>query len=80
MLSVVSACHIAQAAAFVVKELAGVAKAKKLKGFERIASAHLTTEPFSTDNGFMTPSMKLKRCGSLFRPPRTRPGPCLHHR
>ncbi len=45
-----------------VKELAGVAKAKKLKGFERIASVHLVTEPFSTDNGLMTPSMKLKRC------------------
>ena len=47
-----------------MKELAGVAKAKKLKGFERIASVHLTADPFSTDNGFMTPSMKLKRCAA----------------
>ena len=51
-----------QAAEYVVKELAGVAKSKKLKGFERIASVHLTPDAFSTDNGLMTPSMKIKRC------------------
>ena len=30
-----------------------------LNGFEKIKQVHLTTEPFTADNGMMTPSMKL---------------------
>lgn len=50
-----------QAAEYVTKELAAMAKQSRLKGFERIAAVHLTAEPFSTDNNLMTPSFKLKR-------------------
>ena len=50
-----------QAEQFVVKELAAAAKSNKLKGFERIAAVHLEPEPFSAENGLMTPSFKLKR-------------------
>ncbi len=35
--------------------------AKDFKGYERIRQFALITEEFSTDNGFLTPSLKLKR-------------------
>ncbi len=32
-----------------------------LKAFERVRDVHITTEPFTADNGLLTPSLKLKR-------------------
>jgi hypothetical protein len=33
----------------------------RLKAFERVRDVHVTREPFSVDNGLLTPSLKLKR-------------------
>jgi len=32
-----------------------------LKGFERVRDVHITLEPFTADNGLLTPTLKLKR-------------------
>ena len=37
------------------------AKEASLKGFEKVRMAHLEPEPFSVDNGLLTPTFKLKR-------------------
>ncbi|CAJ0757574.1 19105_t:CDS:2 [Entrophospora sp. SA101] len=36
-------------------------KANDLKGFENIKNIYLTSEPFSVENGMLTPTFKLKR-------------------
>ncbi len=33
----------------------------RLKAFERVRDVHVTREPFSVDNGLLTPSLKLRR-------------------
>jgi long-subunit acyl-CoA synthetase (AMP-forming) len=33
----------------------------RLKAFERVRDIHITREPFSIDNGLLTPTLKLKR-------------------
>ena len=32
-----------------------------LKAFERVRDVHISLEPFTADNGLLTPSLKLKR-------------------
>ncbi|OBZ75952.1 Long chain acyl-CoA synthetase 7, peroxisomal [Grifola frondosa] len=45
----------------VMAELGKQAKKNKLKGFEMIKRIHLTLEPFTTENGCLTPTMKIRR-------------------
>lgn len=45
----------------VLDEIRAIAKENKLKGFEIIKAIYLDTEPFSVENGLLTPSFKKKR-------------------
>ncbi|OSX65186.1 hypothetical protein POSPLADRAFT_1065120 [Postia placenta MAD-698-R-SB12] len=42
-------------------ELSKEAQSQKLKGFEMIKRIHLTMEPFSVENGCLTPTLKIRR-------------------
>ena len=44
-----------------IKELDRIANHKKLQGFEKIKGVYLASEPFSVENGLLTPTLKLKR-------------------
>lgn len=44
-----------------IKELDRIANHKKLQGFEKIKGVYLASEPFSLENGLLTPTLKLKR-------------------
>jgi long-chain acyl-CoA synthetase len=48
-------------AAALLKEFGELATQYKLPGYERIRAVHVHFEPFSVDNGLMTPTFKLKR-------------------
>ncbi|EMD38497.1 hypothetical protein CERSUDRAFT_153411 [Gelatoporia subvermispora B] len=45
----------------ILNELQKEANARKLKGFEMIKRAHFTLEPFTPENGCLTPTLKIKR-------------------
>ncbi|KAH9951313.1 acetyl-CoA synthetase-like protein [Amylocystis lapponica] len=45
----------------VLKELAKVAAKEHLKGFEMVKRIHVTMDPFSVDNGCLTPTFKVRR-------------------
>ncbi|KAL2919834.1 medium-chain fatty acid-CoA ligase faa2 [Polyrhizophydium stewartii] len=44
-----------------IKVLTDFGKANDLKGFEHVKNIHLEHEPFSADNGLLSPTFKLKR-------------------
>ncbi|EFN52377.1 hypothetical protein CHLNCDRAFT_32504 [Chlorella variabilis] len=45
----------------VLKSMMEEGRAAGLKGFEQVAAVHLHPDPFSVENGMMTPTFKLKR-------------------
>ncbi|KZT69006.1 acetyl-CoA synthetase-like protein [Daedalea quercina L-15889] len=47
--------------AAVLSELTKTAQENKLKGFEMVKRVYLTMEPFTVDNGCLTPTFKIKR-------------------
>ncbi|KAH9934808.1 acetyl-CoA synthetase-like protein [Fomitopsis serialis] len=47
--------------AAILSELTKTAQENKLKGFEQVKRIHLTMEPFTVENGCLTPTFKIKR-------------------
>ncbi|CAH8623603.1 unnamed protein product [Heterobilharzia americana] len=45
----------------VLQKMNEIASNKGLKGFEKVKSVYLTDYPFTTENGFLTPTMKISR-------------------
>lgn len=45
----------------VLRQLQAVAKKSRLRGFEVVKAVHLDPQPFTVDNGLLTPTFKLKR-------------------
>ena len=54
-------CQDPKVIAATFKSMSQEGKSAGLKGFEQIAAIRLTPEPFSVDNGLMTPTFKIKR-------------------
>lgn len=54
-------CENPQILATVLKSMQQEGKAAGLKGFEQVAAIRMTAEPFSVENGLMTPTFKVKR-------------------
>ncbi|VDP63412.1 unnamed protein product [Schistosoma curassoni] len=46
---------------FILERMNLIAREKGLKGFELARNIYLTPEPFTVDNGWLTPTMKLAR-------------------
>jgi long-chain acyl-CoA synthetase len=60
-LSAIAASQGAKLAATISAQLKAASKDAKLAGFEMVKSFHIETEPFSVDNGLLTPTFKSKR-------------------
>ncbi|KAK1276665.1 Long chain acyl-CoA synthetase 4 [Acorus gramineus] len=56
-----SLCENPKAKAYILGELAKIAKEKKLKGFEVIKAVHLDPLPFDMERDLLTPTYKKKR-------------------
>ncbi|EON65859.1 hypothetical protein W97_05101 [Coniosporium apollinis CBS 100218] len=56
-----SACGEEQVKAAVLKELDAVGWRNKFPGYERVRNVWLALEPFTIENGLLTPTFKLKR-------------------
>jgi long-chain acyl-CoA synthetase len=54
-------CGDASVRAAVLRSMQQEGQAGLLKGFEQVHAVHLLSEPFSVENGMLTPSFKLKR-------------------
>lgn len=46
---------------FILKEIDNYSRTHGLKGFEIVKNSFILAEPFSVENGLLTPSMKIKR-------------------
>jgi len=58
---VAALCGDAAVRAAVLRSMQQEGQAALLKGFEQVHAVYLTPEPFSAENGLLTPSFKLKR-------------------
>ncbi|KAI8468294.1 MAG: hypothetical protein J3K34DRAFT_427744 [Monoraphidium minutum] len=56
-----SLCREPAVAAAVAKSLAEEGRAAQLRGFEAVSAVELVAEPFTVENGMLTPTFKLKR-------------------
>jgi len=54
-------CRNPQIKKFVFNSLIKVAEKAKLKGFEKIKNIHLEPEPWTAENGLLTPTLKARR-------------------
>lgn len=54
-------CQHPQVVSAALKSMQEEGRAAGLKGFEQISAIHLHPEPFTVENGMMTPTFKLKR-------------------
>ncbi|XP_006818257.1 long-chain-fatty-acid--CoA ligase 1-like [Saccoglossus kowalevskii] len=45
----------------ILKDIVQLGKSSGLKGFEQVKDIYLSSEPFSIENGLMTPTFKMKR-------------------
>ncbi|KAG5443692.1 Long-chain-fatty-acid--CoA ligase 1 [Clonorchis sinensis] len=55
------ACRQKKLAKLILNELNKLGAEKGLKGFEQVRDLHLSSEPFSIENGLLTPTMKIAR-------------------
>jgi len=58
---IVALCKDPKVTDKVLAQMTQVGKTSKLQGFEMVKAIRLHPEPFSVDNGFMTPTFKIKR-------------------
>eukprot|EP00752_Nemacystus_decipiens_P010605 g9443.t1 len=63
--SVAELCRNPRLKADVMQELDTVAERAGLQRFEKVRAIHLEAEPFSPQNGLLTPTLKLKRAQAL---------------
>lgn len=56
-----AACEDEKVTAAVLKEIVALGRQNKLKGFEIPRAIKLRAEPFSAENGLLTPTFKMKR-------------------
>ncbi|XP_076439689.1 long-chain-fatty-acid--CoA ligase 5-like [Babylonia areolata] len=54
-------CQSEKAREIILKDMLEIGKNNQLKGFEQTKDIHLQPEPFSVENGLLTPTMKNKR-------------------
>eukprot|EP00826_Nyctotherus_ovalis_P056083 TRINITY_DN750_c0_g2_i5.p1 TRINITY_DN750_c0_g2~~TRINITY_DN750_c0_g2_i5.p1 ORF type:complete len:589 (+),score=134.18 TRINITY_DN750_c0_g2_i5:453-2219(+) len=54
-------CKNKELNATILKDLSRLGHEKKLVGFEIIKKLHITSEPFTVENGLLTPTLKVKR-------------------
>ncbi|GLC68457.1 hypothetical protein PLESTF_000693600 [Pleodorina starrii] len=62
-----SLCRSPRVVAAVLQKLQEVGRASHLRGFEIVRAVHLVPEPFTPDNGLLTPTLKLRRPALLRR-------------
>lgn len=55
------ACRDAQVMKAFMKHIDEIGKSHKFNSYEKVKAAHLDVDPFTVDNGTLTPTLKLKR-------------------